>query len=196
MTDSSVEPLPAESTLIRRAMDGDSASFAALVAPHLRAARALARRIVRWDYEVDDIVQESARKALSRLHQFRFESTFGTWLLSIVVNEARMARRRINGSRTISLELLVSEDLRCAAPELAYAQCVRQAEASRLNHAVALLPEKYRQVIQLRFHKEADVRQTAQTLGISVSAVKSRQLRALQMIRRLLPRRDFGLGPV
>lgn len=187
----------AESHLISRVRAGDHECFSDLLAPHMRAARFMAKRIVGLDQDVDDVVQESARKALSKLHQFRFESSFGTWLLSIVANEARMARRRSSFSRTVALDSL---DPQIHAAVLATPDAhspldaaLTKCEEQRVERIVSVLPDKYQQVIRLRFHHNADVRQTADILGISISAVKSRQLRALQMMGRALVRYDFSI---
>jgi RNA polymerase sigma-70 factor, ECF subfamily len=44
--------------------------------------------------DAEDVTQDVLLKALARLHQFRRESTFGTWLIQIAINEARMRKRK------------------------------------------------------------------------------------------------------
>jgi len=44
--------------------------------------------------DAEDVAQDALLKALTRLNQFRRESSFGTWLIQIAINEARMRNRK------------------------------------------------------------------------------------------------------
>lgn len=63
---------------------------------------------------------------------------------------------------------------------------VAQAEAdARLRAAVDLLPEKHRQLVQLRFFEDASLPEIAAALRVSVGTVKSRLHHALSKLRRM-----------
>src|SRR5258708_32922873 len=60
--------------------------------------------------DAEDVTQEVLRKVLGRLHQFRRESAFGTWLIQIAINEARMRKRKLRHGRMFSLTKEADED--------------------------------------------------------------------------------------
>ncbi len=69
---------------------------------------------------------------------------------------------------------------------------LRQETRRRVQQALADLPERDREVLVLRHLEQLSVAQTAEVLGISPGAVKTRHLRALERLRALL---DASEGP-
>jgi RNA polymerase sigma-70 factor, ECF subfamily len=61
----------------------------------------------------------------------------------------------------------------------------RVEEDTRLREAVQALPEKHRQVVQLRFFKDAALPEIAMALGLSVGTIKSRLHHALKKLRKM-----------
>ena len=59
-----------------------------LVVAHLPAALRLAQRLVGDPDQAEEVVQDALCRVLSQWKSFRGESTFGTWMLQIVVNVA------------------------------------------------------------------------------------------------------------
>jgi len=78
-----------EAELIRKVLEGQVEAFSELLTPHFKPLKGLVRRLVRNEFDSDDIVQQTVLKAYSRLNQFRFHATFRTWLTAIALNEIR-----------------------------------------------------------------------------------------------------------
>jgi RNA polymerase sigma-70 factor (ECF subfamily) len=85
----------AEQVLISRILAGEKDLFLELVGPYQRTVYATVISMLGSKEDAEDVAQDALLKALAHLHQFRRESAFGTWLIQIAINEARMRRRKL-----------------------------------------------------------------------------------------------------
>jgi RNA polymerase sigma-70 factor, ECF subfamily len=164
-----------ELPLVERARAGDAAAFSELVQRYERKIYRLAKHITQNDEDAEDVLQESFLKAYSHLDSFHGDSKFYTWLVRIAVNEALMKLRKRKSDKTVSLD----------EPQKKYS---RDELADILNKAVDSLKPSFRTVFVLRDIEELSTEDTAETLGISIPAVKSRLLRARLQLREKLTR--------
>ncbi|HEX4810756.1 MAG TPA: RNA polymerase sigma factor [Bryobacteraceae bacterium] len=193
-TQSSVTPVFDESALVARAKAGDMAAFSDLVQHYDRRVFRMAKQITQNEDDAEDVLQESFLKAYTHLDDFQGNSKFYTWLVRIAVNEALMKLRKRRSDRTVPLddpidtgedsvvrEIAVWED----NPEQKYS---REEMASILDQAIQSLKPAYRTVFILRDIEEMSIEETAEALNLSISAVKSRLLRARLQLREKLTR--------
>jgi RNA polymerase sigma-70 factor (ECF subfamily) len=181
-----------EEVLIRRILEGDKDSFLDLIQPYQRTVYATLVSMLGSKEDAEDVTQDVLLKALARLHQFRQESAFGTWLVQIAINEARMRRRKLRHGRMLSLTNGADgdgtyvprdfEDWREIPSEALERSEIRGALANALN----LLEEHYRLAFILRDVNELSITETANVLGITRGAVKTRLRRARLMLRDIL----------
>ncbi len=166
--------------MIDRVRSGDSAAFAVLVRRHADLARRTAA-VLGAGADTDDVVQEAFVKAYRALGSFRPGAEFRPWVLRIVANETRNARRAAGRRAARGAAHL---------PPLAAGpddETARQHEDLELFRAqVGALPEPQRLVVACRYLLDLDEAQTAQVLGISRGTVKSRSHRALARLRKSL----------
>lgn len=193
-TNSRVDPSEAE--LIQRVLAVQDEAFRDLVRPYEHAVFMATQGILRNEADAEDAAQEAVLKAFINLPQFRGHSKFSTWLIPIATNEALLklskdGRQKLNDSldeqrmdeagdhiprdfadwREIPCEALQKKELRQA-----------------LSRALASLTPKLRKVFILRDVQHFSIAETAETLGVGISAVKTRLLRArLQMRDALAP---------
>ena len=142
--------------------------------------------------DAEDVAQDALVKALARLNQFRKESTFGTWLIQIAINEARMRNRKQWRIPMLSLTddkddvkgnvAKDFEDWREIPSTALERSEIRQA----LVKALGSIAQHYREVFVLRDIHELSISETSAILGISPGAVKSRLRRARLMLRDIL----------
>src|ERR1041384_4511965 len=104
------KPQTQELALVDRVLAGDSNAFYDLVRPHERTLYVTAWGILRSDGDAEDAAQDAVLKAFVNLQQFRRESSFKTWLVQIVINEALARRRRANRRGEESLDAPVDDD--------------------------------------------------------------------------------------
>lgn len=183
-----------EASLIGRVRAGEAEAFYDLVRPHERGIYLAALSIVRNDADAEEVVQEAILKAFKAIGRFRGESKFSTWIVQIVMNEARLKLRRARRHLYDSLDEPVAGD-----EEGDYIPCdfadwreipSEALENARLRTALTkaftLIGSKYQQVIVLRDVEHLSIEETANLLGISEAAVKTRLMRARLMMRDAL----------
>jgi RNA polymerase sigma-70 factor, ECF subfamily len=183
-----------ESALVAQAKAGDQNAFAELVNRYERKIYRLAKNITRNDEDAEDVLQDAFLKAYTHLDNFKGDSKFYTWLVRIAVNEALMRLRKRKTDRSVPLDEPVELGQETVQREIAVwednpEQQYSQEEWRRiLDEAVDSLKPDFRTVFVLRDIEELSTEETAETLGISVPAVKSRLLRARLALRETLTR--------
>lgn len=194
MSTSSAIPVFDESALVVRAKGGDTNAFSDLVSHYERRIFRMAKQITQNDDDAADVLQETFLKAYTHLDDFQGNSKFYTWLVRIAVNEALMKLRKRRSDRTVPLDEPIDTGEDEVAREIAVWDQNPEDSYSRdelahiLEEAVQSLKPAYRTVFILRDIEEMSIEETAEALGLSISAVKSRLLRARLQLREKLTR--------
>jgi RNA polymerase sigma-70 factor (ECF subfamily) len=180
-----------EPVLVAAAQAGDIVAFETLVGRYERKILRLAQNITQNREDAEDVMQEAFLKAYEHLSGFQGNSRFYTWLVRIAVNQALMKlRKRRPNVVSIDEEVNTGEDLIPReiedwgpSPEDRY----KQTELSDiLSEVIGDLDPSFRIVFQLRDIEELSTEETAEALGLSIPAVKSRLLRARLKLRQKL----------
>ena len=186
------EPASDETVLVNAARAGDVASFEQLVRRYDRNVFRIAQHITQNREDAEDVVQDAFLKAFQNLGQFQGQSKFYTWLVRIAVNEALMRLRRRRPERMVSIDEDVKTEEDSIPREIADwspnpEQLYNQAELKDiLQKTIQGLPPSFRTVFVLRDVEGLSTEETADALGLSVPAVKSRLLRARLQLRERL----------
>ena len=187
-----------DAELVRRARDRDEAAIRAIIRSNNRRLYRLARGILRNDSEAEDVVQETYVRAFTHLDNFRGDSSFGTWLGRIAINEAlgRLRRRRAGVEWTsLEPEVLNAQIIpfpvpAASDPEKTMTQ--RQIQ-NVVEQAIDELPEPFRMVFMTRVVEGMNVEETAEILGLKPETVKTRLHRARAALRENVEKK---IGPV
>jgi RNA polymerase sigma-70 factor, ECF subfamily len=180
-----------EAGLIAGTRAGDTSCFEALMSRYERRIYRLARTVVKNESDAEEIAQEAFFKAFEHIEGFKGDSRFYTWLARITVNEALMKLRKRKPER-ISLDDPIAKEVGSVPleledwspnPEKIYSQ---NELAQILCDAISELHPRLRIVFQLRDVESLSTEETSNLLGISISAVKSRLLRARLGLREKL----------
>jgi RNA polymerase sigma-70 factor (ECF subfamily) len=183
-----------EAALVMQAQSGDVRAFSQLVNQYERKIFRLARHITQSQEDAEDVLQETFLKAYEHLPDFQRQSKFYTWLVRIGVNESLMKLRKRKLGKTVSLDQQIDTGEETIAREIAVWDENPEERYSReelrkiLEEAVESLPPIFRTVFVLRDIDELSTEETANVLNISISAVKSRLLRARLQLRDKLTR--------
>jgi RNA polymerase sigma-70 factor (ECF subfamily) len=190
-----VTPAPNdEGALVAKAQAGDAQAFTELVNRYERKIYRLAKHITQNDEDAEDVLQEAFLKAFEHLSTFQGNSKFYTWIVRIAVNESLMKLRKRKGDRTVPLDEPVDTGEEMVTREIAVWEDNPEQRYSReemqeiLDRAIDGLKPDFRTVFILRDIEELSTEETAESLGISVPAVKSRLLRARLALREKLTR--------
>lgn len=192
---SEVTPAASEETaLVAKAQAGDAQAFTDLVNRYERKIYRIAKHITQNDEDAEDVLQETFLKAYEHLAGFQGNSKFYTWIVRIAVNESLMKLRKRKGDRTVPLDEPMDTGEEMVTREIAVWEDNPEQRYSReemqeiLDRAVESLKPDFRTVFTLRDIEELSTEETAEALGISVPAVKSRLLRARLALREKLTR--------
>lgn len=181
-----------EQSLIDRIRSGQRELFIDLVRPHQRTVYGTVFSLLANKEDAEDVTQDAFVKALARLHQFRRESSFGTWLIQIAINETRMRNRKQWRVPMMSLTRDKRDKEACLPKDFEDWRDTPSTALERLEvrkalvNALGSLAQHYREAFVLRDIHELSISQTSGILGISPGAVKSRLRRARLMLRDLL----------
>ncbi|HXW60983.1 MAG TPA: sigma-70 family RNA polymerase sigma factor [Candidatus Acidoferrales bacterium] len=180
-----------EPILVARAKAGDISAFETLVNRYERKIFRLTQNITQNREDAEDAMQEAFLKAFEHLGEFEGNSRFYTWLVRIAVNQALMKlRRRRPNVVSLDDEIDTGEDMMPRDVEDWGPSPVERYEQTELSgilsKVISELDPPFRIVFQLRDIEQLSTEETAEALGLSVPAVKSRLLRARLKLRQKL----------
>jgi len=169
---------------------GDRSEFARVVDVYSLPIYRLAMRMLSNPQEAEDVLQETFLKALRALPKFEGRSSLSTWLYRIAVNEALMVIRKRKPELSLSRPAEDGEE-EDNGEEMQIVDWGHMPESELLSlearrtidQAVDKLPETLRVVFLLRDVEGLSIDETADSLGISQAAVKTRLLRARLRLR-------------
>lgn len=183
-----------EAPLVAQSRGGDPRAFGELVRRYEAKIFRLAQHITQNREDAEDVLQETFLKAYEHLDQFQGNSKFYTWIVRIAVNQALMKLRRRKTNKTVSLDETIDTGEDTVVREIAAwgenpeQRFSREELGTILDSAIEELEPAYRSVFVLRDIEELSTEETAEALGLSVPAVKSRLLRARLQLRERLTR--------
>ena len=190
-----------EAQRIASSLAGNTHEFHDLIRPYERSAYVMALSLLKNEADAEEVAQEAFLKAFRNLSSFRAEAKFSTWLMSIVLNEARNRLRHQKVLKVESLDGSADEDEHVSPAllrdwrEIPSQTLERMEVRHLLEQAVESLPVIYREVLVLRDVEELSVLETAEALSISVASVKVRLHRARIMMQKLLAPQLKQLNP-
>ena len=170
-----------EQTWFFQAQQGDDQAFTQLVETYQKPVYNLCYRMLGEPESAEDAAQETFLRAFQHLDRYDPKRPFATWLLSIAAHYCidRLRRRRFS---TFSID---EEDDDSPAFEIPDAnapnperESVRREEKEKLHGVLASLDATDRAAIVMRYGNDASEAEIAESLGLTVSAVKSRLHRA------------------
>jgi RNA polymerase sigma-70 factor (ECF subfamily) len=180
-----------EKQLIAAAKSGRRAPFGELCERHMKRVSCVTRRIIRNREDAEDAAQECFLNAFVHLKDFDGRSQFATWLTRIAINAALMKLRKNRAAREVpidepnpSSEPVAQREFRYDAPGPEESCSLRERKRI-VKSAISGLRPRARNVVELIHLEEHSVRETAQILGISTGAVKTRMFHAKSALLRM-----------
>lgn len=171
-----------EPTLIRHAVDGDTAAWEALMRAHQQAVFRLAYLLVGDPDDAEDVAQETFLRAWKHLKGFDATRPMRPWLLSIVSNLSSNRRRSAGRYFAALTRAFRAEPLPVTIEE----RSSEQLEANELWKAVQKLNVQDQQIVYLRYFLDLPIAETSEVLQVAEGTVKSRLSRALEKLRKVI----------
>lgn len=189
-----------DSQLLVDARAGNEQAFTELCTRNGPYVRRKIFTIVRNQEDADDVLQETLISAYTHFETFRGASRFSTWITQIGINQALMLlrRRKRQPIRLAELEVRNTKatdwrDLSDPSPDPEQA-CMKHQEVLLLRRAVQHQRADIRVVIDAYYQGELSLHETADVLGISVAAAKSRLIRGRRKLRRVMESYRSAMG--
>lgn len=162
-----------ESAIVEQFCRGDDEAFEWIVRQYSSQIHALASRLLGWQGSAEDVVQDVFVAALANRKKFRAQSSLKTWLFKITINKCKTRRYR----QMLTLKFL--EKQQPSEP----VHNPDKGAYEPVQKAVAALPEKYRQVIVLKYLNELPTWEILEILKISKSTFNTRLSRARSLLK-------------
>lgn len=185
----------ADLLLVRRASGGDQKAFQELFNKYRQPLFYHILRMVHDREIVDDLLQEVFLKAFDNIYSYNPEYAFSTWLYRITTNHTIDYLRK-KKLKTYSLD----EPIKTKDGEMSIDvvdehsvsddEVIRKQRAEILREALKSLPEKYRQVIELRHMDELSYQEIADIMQIPLGTVKAHIFRARELLYKYLKDRQ------
>jgi RNA polymerase sigma-70 factor (ECF subfamily) len=186
-----------DARLLALAKAGNEDAYTELIKQASPVALRAVRRILRTEADAEDALQEALIRSYLKLYTFDGRAKFSTWFTRIAINSALMIRRRYRRSHEVSLagdqetnDWMISSLVDPHLSPFERLQICQEYEV--LHHVIDSLPFSLREGLLVRCSDDASIRDIAVQLHLSVSATKTRLLRARRAViaaanARLMP---------
>lgn len=141
------------------------------------------RRIVHFHEDADDVIQNTFIKVFKNIKGFKRQSKLYTWLYRIASNESITFINKKKKNLALSIE---QEDLELQSKLLANHYFDGTKIEQNLIQAVTRLPDKQKQVFNLRYYDELSYKDMSEVLDTSVGALKASYHHAVKKIENYL----------
>jgi RNA polymerase sigma-70 factor (ECF subfamily) len=190
-----------ELSLLTRVREGEREAFRELVVRYQRKVYAVALGIVKDRDLAWDVAQEAFVRVHRHLPEFKGDSSLQTWILRIASHAAIDSVRRERASSREDIDEVREGDLAeggegilaTALGSNPQESALRAELLSKIQEALAQLPEKHRTILVLRELEGLSYEELAERLGIHKGTVMSRLFHARRKMQVLL-RRYAGLA--
>jgi RNA polymerase sigma-70 factor (ECF subfamily) len=186
--------------------DGDRELIEGLRRGEPGAVEALVERNAAWVYRValrvvgdrrdaEEVTQDVLMTVARKIGTFKGEAALTSWMYRIAINAAydrlRARRVRVDDVSLDAVPPVFDEMGRHVEPVADWSREIEDPVVAgevraALDRAIGSLPDDYRVVLVLRDIEELTTAEVAETLGLSVAAVKSRLHRARLVLREAL----------
>ncbi len=185
-----------ERSVLERACSGDPEAFGALYRKHSTRIYNLCLGMVKEPSLAEDLLQETFLQAFRRIHTFRGDSQFSTWIYRIAVNAVLMYFRRCKTNPLANAEgELETDKEEQPESERYYAEDLRlshSVDRIRLERAIMKLPPGYRIMFILHDLEGYEHAEIASLLGCTPGNTKSQLFKARRRLREILMEGEGG----
>ncbi len=186
---------PSDLELVRRIKAGDEQAFEEMVERYHARVYSLSYGVLRNAEDAEEATQDAFLTLYRKIGTFDESRKFFSWFYRVTLNTAYSLARRRPPVQTVAIEDRLPRflaDGHLASPEVPDWSAAVEDEvaarelALRAEEFIAELPPSYRDVIWMYDVEEMPAREIAETLELSIPAVKSRLHRARLYVRQRL----------
>jgi RNA polymerase sigma-70 factor (ECF subfamily) len=176
---------------------GNAEAFELIYRTYSGFVHGICLRMLRDPANAEDVVQDTFVQLLRKIHTFRGDSKFSSWLYRLTTNVVLMRLRKRSHELSSLDEIVNDEDgsnfySEIGGPDLHLAGLF---DRINLEEAIRLLPSGYKRALILHDIQGYNHREIAKLLGHSTGNSKSQLHKARRRLRELLgdsPRSGLG----
>ncbi|MDP5170829.1 MAG: sigma-70 family RNA polymerase sigma factor [Bacteroidia bacterium] len=178
--------------LVAAAKRGEEKAFETLLKKYRKSVYYMLLKMVKNADDAEDLTQEAFAKAFNSIEKFDSKFAFSTWLFRIATNNCIdfIRKKRV---QTVSIDAPVEGDdgssmrFDVRDDDLDPNDALLKQQRKRyLSMAIERLPEKYRELVELRYFKELSYEEVANELQIPLGTVKAQLFRARELLNQEL----------
>lgn len=170
--------------IIESVKKGNSADFSILIDRYKNKAFSLLRRMLKNDFDAEEVLQDCFLKAFNSLSSFKHEAKFSTWFYKIVYNTALT---KISSKKRKTENEMSSVDEHF---NLEYNSDIKEFDnkdlSALINKLINQLPENYSAVISMFYLDEMSCEEISEVMKTSVSNVKVMLYRSRNSLKELI----------
>ncbi len=176
-----------DSTLAKWVVEGDSVAFDNLFTRHRDMIYAMLLKFTGNSDDVEDLMQEAFMKAYLKIGMYDPKYDFGAWIYTIARNTFvdfnRSRKSNALNSQNITIDNSNTSQTSAPTPE---DYIINAQQRAQIERYIAMLPEDYRHLFELRFIDEYSYEEIAEKLDMKLGTVKTRIFRVRNMMCRLI----------
>lgn len=179
-----------ETELIQKIQNGIDVdlNFKQLIIAHQERIYWHIRGMVEYHDDANDVMQNTFIKAYKSIHNYKHNAKFFTWLYTIATNESINHINKKKNKKTAPIEDYHNEHRTLSESSYIEGSEIQQV----LADAIATLPEKQKQVFQMKYFEELKYQEIAEILGTSVGALKASYHHACKKIESYVKTKSYG----
>ena len=174
-------------TLVNMVIEGESAAFDTLFTRHSEMIYSTLLKFTGNSDDVDDLMQEAFMKAYLKIGLYNPKYDFGAWIYTIARNTfVDFSRtRKSNALNPQNLSPEIDNTAQCSSPT-PEDYIINAQQRAQIEKYIAMLPEDYKQLFELRFIDEYSYDEIAEKLDMKLGTVKTRIFRVRNMMCQLI----------
>ncbi len=184
--------------LVEKAKEGSQKAYADLMQRYKDSIHFMALKMVNNKDDAMDLTVETFAKAFENLEKYKPDFAFSTWLFRIATNNCIdfIRKKKIN---TMSIDSMVDDDgddrpLQIRSDTLNPEEhSIKKQQNEQLKDIVDKLPNRYRNLIRLRYFEELSYEEISQQLDLPLGTVKAQLFRARDLLSNVMNRNKKGL---
>jgi len=163
---------------------GNSSDYSILVNRYKNKAFSMLKRMLKNEFDAEEILQDCFLKAYKSLNNFKGEAKFSTWFYRIVYNSALTklsSQKRRTETEMTSVEDHINLESEYNSNE------IEKMDVNHLIHkTISKLPERYSAIITMFYLNEMTIDEISEVMEISISNVKVMLFRSRNALRDLI----------
>jgi RNA polymerase sigma-70 factor (ECF subfamily) len=171
---------PHITNLIKRCKKSDKNAQLDLYKAYYQAMYNTAHRILKDNFEAEDIMQEAFLTAFTKLHTFKGEVTFGAWLKRIVINKSLTQLKKNNRYQEVKMEVITNDKITDEVIDY------KGLNPKNVLNTLQSLKDNYRLVLTLNLIEGYDYEEIAQILNYTNENVRTTVSRAKKKLKQIL----------